>query len=164
MTFDIDANGILNVSAKDKATGKEQKVVIEPASGLSEAEIERMVARPKQHAAEDARRREEAELKNRADNLAYAAERLLRESGDRLPSELKLELDNQTQAVRRALDRNDAAAIRLRSRGRSNGRWQRADSAVGAGAGRRRSRRRRRGGGGDDETPPGTVEGEYREV
>src|SRR4029079_18051365 len=102
VTFDIDENGILDVSAKEKASGKEQKVVIEPVSGLSQAEIERMVKEAEQHASEDAKRREEAELKNRADNLAYAAEKLLRETGDRLPSGLKLELDNEAQAVRRA--------------------------------------------------------------
>ena len=67
VAFDIDANGILNVSATDKATGKEQRVVIQPTSGLSEAEIERMVREAEQHAAEDARRREEVELLNRAD-------------------------------------------------------------------------------------------------
>ena len=83
VTFDIDANGILNVSAKDKASGKEQKVVIEPDSGLSQAEIDRMVREAEQHASEDAQRREEVELLNRADNLAYAAERILRETGDR---------------------------------------------------------------------------------
>ena len=91
VTFDIDANGILHVSAKEQSSGKEQKVVIEPVSGLSQAEIDRMVKEAEQHASDDAQRREEAELRNRADNLAYAAEKLLRESGDRLPSELKLE-------------------------------------------------------------------------
>ena len=83
-----------------------------PSSGLSEAEIQRMVREAEQHASEDARRREEVELRNRADNLAYAAEKLLRESGDQLPSELKLELDDEAQAVRRALDQNDVAALR----------------------------------------------------
>src|SRR6185436_11916833 len=111
VTFDIDANGILHVSAKETSSGKEQKVVIEPVSGLSQSEIERMVKEAEQHASDDAQRREEAELKNRADNLAYAAEKLLRETGDRLSSELKLELDNAAQAVRQALDQNDMAAL-----------------------------------------------------
>ncbi len=162
VTFDIDANGILNVSATDKATGKAQKVVIEPVSGLSEADIQRMVREAEEHAAEDTRRREEAELKNRADNQAYAAERVLRESGDRLPSELKLEIENQTQLVRQALERNDAAKIREGLEGLERA-LSRVESGVkepvGAAAGGDG-----RGGGGGEETPPGTVEGEYREM
>jgi molecular chaperone DnaK len=163
VTFDIDANGILHVSAKEKSSGKEQKVVIEPVSGLSQAEIDRMVREAEQHASDDAQRREEAELKNRADNLAYAAEKLLRDSGDRLPSELKLELDNGTQAVRRALDQNDMAALRSAVPALESA-MERAASApaqepVGAAAGGGRG-----GGGGGDEPPPGTVEGEFREM
>jgi molecular chaperone DnaK len=162
VTFDIDANGILNVSATDKATGKAQQVVIEPVSGLSEADIQRMVREAEEHAAEDARRREEAELKNRADNQAYAAERVLRESGDRLPSELKLEIENQTQLVRQALERNDAAKIREGLEGLERA-LSRVESEVkepvGAAAGGDG-----RGAGGGEETPPGTVEGEYREM
>jgi molecular chaperone DnaK len=163
VTFDIDANGILHVSAKEKASGKEQKVVIEPVSGLSQAEIERMVKEAEQHASDDAKRREEAELKNRADNLAYAAEKLLRESGDRLPSELKLELDNGAQAVRRALDQNDMAALRSAVPALESAMERAASAAtaepVGAAAGGGRG-----DGGGGDEPPPGTVEGEFREM
>jgi molecular chaperone DnaK len=164
VTFDIDANGILHVSAKEQSSGKEQKVVIEPVSGLSQAEIDRMVKEAEQHAAEDARRREEAELKNRADNLAYAAERLLREEGDRLPSELKLELDNGAQAVRQALDQNDVGALRSAVSALETA-MERAASAtpaepVGAAAGGGRGD----GGGGGEEPPPGTVEGEFREM
>jgi molecular chaperone DnaK len=166
VTFDIDANGILHVSAKEKSSGKEQRVVIEPVSGLSQAEIERMVKEAEQHASEDARRREEAELKNRADNLAYAAEKLLRDTGDRLPSELKLELDNEAQAVRRALDQNDMAALRSAVPALESA-MERAASApaaepVGAAAGGGRGGGG--GGGGGDEPPPGTVEGEFREM
>jgi molecular chaperone DnaK len=163
VTFDIDANGILHVSAKEKASGKEQKVVIEPVSGLSQTEIERMVKEAEQHASDDAQRREEVELRNRADNLAYAAEKLLRESGDRLPSELKLELDNGAQAVRRALDQNDISALRSAAPA-LEGAMERAASAataqpVGAAAGGAGG-----SGGGGDEPPPGTVEGEFREM
>src|SRR5262249_27207884 len=107
VAFDIDANGILHVSARDKATGKEQRVEIQPTSGLTEAEIQRMIREAEQHAAEDRRRREEAELRNRADNQAYAAERMLRETGDRLPSDVKLEIENQVGVIRRALEQND---------------------------------------------------------
>jgi molecular chaperone DnaK len=164
VTFDIDANGILHVSAKEQSSGKEQKVVIEPVSGLSQAEIERMVKEAEQHASDDAQRREEAELKNRADNLAYAAEKLLRESGDRLSSELKLELDAAAQAVRGALDRNDMAALRsaVPALDRAMERAASAPAAepVGAAAGGGG----RVDGGGPDEPPPGTVDGEFREM
>jgi molecular chaperone DnaK len=164
VTFDIDANGILHVSAREQSSGKEQKVVIEPVSGLSQAEIDRMVKEAQQHASDDAQRREEAELKNRADNLAYAAEKLLRESGDQLPSELKLEVDNGAQAVRQALDQNDVAALRSAVPALESA-MERAASApapepVGAAAGRAGGS----GGGGDDEPPPGTVDAEFREV
>ncbi len=161
VTFDIDANGILNVSAKEKSSGKEQHVVIQPTSGLSEAEIQQMVRAAEQHATEDATRREEVELKNRADNLAYTAERVLRESGDGLPSELKLEIDNQAQALRQALERDDIAAIRSALEALERAMEQVAAAPtepVGAAAGGGR------GGGNDDEPPPGTVEGEFREV
>ena len=164
VTFDIDANGILHVSAKEQSSGKEQKVVIEPVSGLSQAEIERMVKEAEQHASDDAQRREEAELKNRADNLAYAAEKLLRESGDRLSSELKLELDAAAQAVRGALDQNDMATLRsaVPALDRAMERAASAPAAepVGAGAGGGG----RVDGGGADEPPPGTVDGEFREM
>jgi molecular chaperone DnaK len=164
VTFDIDANGILHVSAKETSSGKEQKVVIEPVSGLSQSEIERMVKEAEQHASDDAQRREEAELKNRADNLAYAAEKLLRETGDRLSSELKLELDNAAQAVRQALDQNDMAALqsavpaldRAMERAASAPAAEPVGAAAGGGG--------RGDGGGGDEPPPGTVDGEFREM
>jgi molecular chaperone DnaK len=122
-----------------------------------------MVKEAQQHAAEDAQRREEAELKNRADNLAYAAEKLLRENGDRLPSELKLELDNGAQAVRRALEQNDVAALRSAVPSLETAMERAASAAtaepVGAAAGGGRG-----DGGGGEEPPPGTVEGEFREM
>jgi molecular chaperone DnaK len=160
VTFDIDANGILNVSARDVATGKEQRIVIQPSSGLTEAEIERMVREAEQHAADDARRREEAELFNRADNTAHAAERFLTESSDRLPSGPKLEVENQIQALRQALDRRDVAAVRtaLSALERSLQEAQEAAAApVGAATGGPR---------GGESAPPSdeTVEGEFREI
>ncbi len=162
VTFDIDANGILHVSARDKATGREQRMVIQPSSGLSESEIQRMVREAEQHAEEDRRRREEAELKNRADNLAYSAEKLLRESSDRLPSDLKLEIENQAQAVRQALERNDISAIRFSMESLERT-MQRAGEAVYAGVGAEGGGRQGDGAGGQP-TPEGTVEGEFREV
>jgi molecular chaperone DnaK len=163
VTFDIDANGILNVSARDKATGKEQKITIQPTSGLSEAEIKRMVRDAEEHASEDQRRREEVELKNRADNLAYQAERMLRESGDRVPSDVKLEIENQVQAIRRALEQNDvatagsAAGALERAMQRAGEVAQAQGEPVGAASG---GGRRDDGSGSSGET----VEGEFREV
>jgi molecular chaperone DnaK len=165
VAFDIDANGILNVSATEKASGKEQRVVIQPTSGLSEAEIDRMVREAEQHASEDAQRREEVEIRNRADNAAYAAERVLRESSEGLPSDLKLELENQAQALRQAVERNDISAIRSGLDALEQA-MQRAEAGraepVGAAAGG--GSRGSGGDGGNDEPPPGTVEGEFREM
>jgi molecular chaperone DnaK len=111
VTFDIDANGILKVSAKDRATGKEQRIVIQASSGLSESEIQEMVRQAELHATEDAARREEIESRNRADNLAYAAEKLIRESGDKIPDDLKTQVENATKEVREALAANDTSRI-----------------------------------------------------
>jgi molecular chaperone DnaK len=161
VTFDIDANGILHVSARDQASGREQRIMIEPSSGLSEAEVQQMVREAEQHAAEDQRRREEVELLNRADNTAYAAERLLRDQGDRVPSELKLELENQIQAVRQALERRDVAAVRSGLESLERAMQQASQAAGSAGAPT----------GGGEQAPPappppseGTVEGEFREI
>jgi molecular chaperone DnaK len=112
VTFDIDANGILNVSAKDKGTGKEQRIVIQASSGLSKDEIDRMVRDAESHAAEDNRRREEIEVRNQADSLVYQTEKLLRESGDRLPADLKSEAEGRVAAVRSAMQSSDTAGIR----------------------------------------------------
>src|SRR5882762_5372351 len=112
VTFDIDANGIMNVSAKDKATGKEQKIVIQSSSGLSEAEIQKMVRDAEAHAAEDARRREEIEVRNQADTAHYQAEKLLREQGATLPEHVRGDVAEKSAAVKRALDANDVNAMR----------------------------------------------------
>ncbi|MEA2523148.1 MAG: molecular chaperone DnaK [Thermomicrobiales bacterium] len=158
VTFDIDANGILHVSARDQASGREQRVRIEPSSGLTEGEIERMVRDAEQHAAEDQRRREEVELLNRADNTAYAAERFLRDQGDAVPSGQKLELENQIQAVRQALERRDVNAVRSALEALDRAMQQASQAAATAGAPT---------GGGEQAPPPpsdGTVEGEFREI
>ena len=112
VTFDIDANGILNVSAKDKATSKEQKIVIQASSGLAKDEIDRMVREAEMNAAEDAKRREEIEERNRADSLAYQAEKIVRESGDKLPPDLKTEVEEKTKALQDALKENDIPKMR----------------------------------------------------
>src|SRR4030081_628689 len=112
VSFDIDANGILHVTAKDKATGKEQKVVIQSSSGLSEAEIQKMVRDAEAHAAEDARRREEIEVRNMADTAHYQAEKLLREQGASLPESTRSQIAEKSAALKRALDANDLEGMR----------------------------------------------------
>ncbi|TAK22187.1 MAG: molecular chaperone DnaK [Chloroflexota bacterium] len=112
VTFDIDANGILNVSAKDKATAKEQKITIQASSGLAKDEIERMVRDAEAHRDEDAKRREEIEERNRADSLIYQAEKLLRDNGDKVPAELKSEIEGKIAATRSALTSGDVSGIR----------------------------------------------------
>ena len=93
VTFDIDANGILHVSAKDKATGKEQKIRIEASSGLSRADIDKMVKDAEAHAEEDKQRREEIEARNQLDSLVYQVEKDCKEWVDRLPADAKTRLD-----------------------------------------------------------------------
>jgi molecular chaperone DnaK len=157
VSFDVDANGILNVSARDKATGKAQKIVIQPSSGLAKDEVERMVREAEANRTEDARRRQEVEARNNADNLAYAAEKLLRESGDRLPSHVKPDLENQIQGVRKALEGSDADAIKTAA-GELQNAMQRAGQAV------YQAQPNGTAGGQESAAGAGTVEGEFREV
>jgi molecular chaperone DnaK len=111
VTFDIDANGILHVSAKDLGTGKEQKITIQASSGLSEKEIEQMVADAEQHAGEDKEKRERVELRNKADMVAFQADKLVKDQGDKLSSELKMEVEGKAKAVRDALEADDTSRI-----------------------------------------------------
>ena len=115
VTFDIDANGILNVSARDKATGKEQKVRIEATGGLSEAEIKRMVADAESHSDEDRKRREAIEVKNRGEQLVYETEKNIREMGEKIDSESKARLDTAVERLKGAVQRNDTDEIRSAS-------------------------------------------------
>src|SRR5579862_2053964 len=112
VTFDIDANGILHVSAKDKATGKEQKIRIEASSGLSEAEIDRMVKDAEKNATEDKKRREEIDTRNRLDSMTYEVEKNSKEWSDKLAPELKTRLDNAVERARKALRGDDMGEIR----------------------------------------------------
>jgi molecular chaperone DnaK len=112
VTFDIDANGILHVSAKDKATGKEQNIRIEASSGLSKEEVERMKREAQLHAEEDRRRREEIDLKNQADNLIYSTDKQLKELGDRLSPEHKSKIENARNRLDKAVKENNTAEIR----------------------------------------------------
>jgi molecular chaperone DnaK len=112
VTFDIDANGILHVSAKDKATSKEQKIRIEASSGLSDADIQRMVKDAESHATEDKKRREEIDTRNRLDSMTYEVEKNVKEWGDRLPAEMKSKLDASIERARKALRGDDMNEIR----------------------------------------------------
>jgi molecular chaperone DnaK len=112
VTFDIDANGILNVSARDKGTGKEQKITITASSGLSKEEVEKMKREAEQYASEDTKRKEEIEVRNSADSLAYTAEKTLRDHGDKIPADVKQEIDAKIASVKSALQGQDVNAIR----------------------------------------------------
>jgi len=115
VTFDIDADGILHVSAQDKATGREQKITITASSGLTEAEIKQMVRESQEHAAEDQRRREEVEARNMGDSATYSAEKTLRELGDKVPSDVRADVESKISALRSALQGQDVADIRRRT-------------------------------------------------
>jgi len=110
VTFDLDANGIVNVSAKDQGTGKEQKITITASSGLSKDEVDRMMKDAEAHAEEDKKRREEIETRNRADQAMYAAEKFVQESGDKLGAE-KGAVESAIAALKSALEANDTAAM-----------------------------------------------------
>jgi len=112
VSFDIDANGILNVKAHDKGTGKEQKITITASSGLNKEDIERMQREAEAHAAEDTKRKEEVETRNTADTLAYTAEKTLREQKEKIPSDLNQEVEGKIAAVRSALQGTDIEAVR----------------------------------------------------
>ena len=106
VTFDIDANGIISVAAKDKGTGKEQKITVTSGSGLSKEEVEKMVQEAKQHEAEDKKRRESAELRNHAEGLAHSAEKSIKDLGEKVPAEKKAEVEAAIEKVREALKKD----------------------------------------------------------
>jgi molecular chaperone DnaK len=112
VTFDIDANGIVHVSAKDKGTGKEQSMTITGGSSLSTEDIERMVKDAEEHAAEDKKRREEAESRNQAEQLAYSTEKLIKDNDDKLPEEVKTEVQADVDALKSALAGDDIEAVK----------------------------------------------------
>jgi molecular chaperone DnaK len=165
VTFDLDANGILNVSARDKATGKEQKITITAGGGLSKDEVEKLRQEAELHAEEDRQRREDIELRNVADNTAYQAEKTLRENADKIPEDLKSEVEGKVAAVRSALQSGDGSTIQS-AVGELGEAMQRIGQAVygaqGAGAnGQSEAGPEQQGEGPAEE---GTVEGEFREV
>src|SRR5204863_34036 len=112
VTFDLDANGILNVTAHDRATGREQKITITASSGLTKEEIDRMVRDAEIHAQEDLQRKEEIEVRNRADSAVYQAERTLRDVGDKVSAGVRSEVEDKIKFVRDALSSNDMTRLR----------------------------------------------------
>lgn len=112
VTFDIDANGILKVTAKDKATSRSQNITITASSGLSEDEVESMRKEAEAHAEEDLRRKELVEARNSADNAAYTAEKTMRDLGDKVPAEMKTNIEEQVANVRKVMDSEDVDEIR----------------------------------------------------
>ena len=161
VTFDIDANGILNVSAKDKGTGKEQKITITASSGLSQDEIERMVRESEQYAEEDKRKRDEVGTRNMADSTAFAAEKLVQDNADKIPDDLKQDIEGKIAAVRTALEGEDMAAITSATQALQEA-VQKVGEAVYSQTGGQAPPSAE--GPQDDGPPEGTVEGEFREV
>ncbi|MBN1485929.1 MAG: molecular chaperone DnaK [Chloroflexia bacterium] len=163
VTFDIDADGILHVSAKDKATGREQKITIKASSGLSETEIDQMVQDAEKHAEEDLRHKQEVETRNQADNLAYQIERTLADLGDKVPADIRSEVEGKIAAVRSALEGDSTEQISVAMQELSQSAQKIGQSVYESGpeaeAGPAPA--------GSGETPPAddrTVEGEFREV
>ncbi len=111
VTFDIDANGIVNVQAKDLGTGKEQKITITASSGLSKDEVDRMMREAETHADEDKKRKEEIENRNKADQAVYGAEKFMKDSGDKLQAADKTAIEGAIEALKKAIESGDAAAI-----------------------------------------------------
>lgn len=156
VTFDIDSNGILSVSAQDKGTGKEQRIVIQTSSGLSEEDIERMMSEAQANEESDRQRRAEVETRNQADSLVYSAERLLSEHAEILPDDLKVEAEGKLEALRAAIAANNVAQMQS-AMNELNAIMERVGQAVysqpGPGAGPTA-----------DDSGDDTVEGEFREV
>jgi len=167
VTFDIDANGIVNVSAKDKGTGREQKITIVASSGLSKDQINRMVRDAETHAADDRRRKEEVEERNQADSAAYQAEKNIADLGDKITPEQKSELEARVADVRAALSTDDVPRIKASREALmqafhkvTESIYRPAGAGAGSGAGPDY------GSGPSNEGPSGddTVEGEYKEM
>ncbi len=167
VAFDIDANGILSASARDKGTGKEQKITITASSGLSKEEVEKMKRDAEGFAAEDAKRKEEVETRNSADSLAYTAEKTIRDYGDKIPADVKQEMEGKIAAVRSALQGGDVNSVRSATQELSQA-MQKVGSSVYQQPGEQPSGEQPPDAeqGPSDKEPgnEGTVEGEFREV
>jgi molecular chaperone DnaK len=161
VTFDIDANGILDVTAHDKATGREQKITITASSGLSKGEIDRMVREAEQHAQEDRERKEEIEVRNRADSLAYQAERTLKDMGEKITVGLRSEIEEKVKAVRNAISAQNVGSMQS-SMNELEQAMQRIGQEIYGQPGATAASGEQPSSG--ENTSSGYVEGEYREV
>ena len=162
VTFDIDANGILSVSAQDKGTGKEQKIVIQPSSGISKEEISQMVDAAKANEAEDQQRRAEVETRNQADTLVYSTEKLLQDNADKVPEDLKADVEAKIATLKAAIAANNVAEMQTAMTDLNNSMQALGQAVYGQQGGG--SSDVPPGGAGGDETDGDTVEGEFREV
>ena len=167
VTFDIDANGILNVSARDKGTGKQQKITITASSGLSDDEVDQMVRDAEEHAEEDRKQRERVEIRNTAENAVFAAEKLIEDNADKIPTEVKTEIEGKIAAVRSAIAEDDPDKIKsamddLNTALQTVGQIVYAQDAAQASAGDAPDPSSGTSADGDDDDR--TVEGEFREV
>ena len=168
VTFDIDANGIVNVGARDQGTGKEQKITITASSGLSDAEVEQMVADAEEHAEEDQKRREIVELRNTADSSVFAAEKLVQENEESIPAEAKADIEAKIKATRDAIDADDTDSIRSAMEELNSALQQMGEAVYGqqdAGhSGPSDDDASSQNGSSDEDADEGAVEGEFREV
>ena len=164
--FNIDANGIVTVSARDKATGKQQHVTIQASSGLTDDEVERLTREAEEHAAEDSERREQVELRNAADNLAYSAERTLNEHAEKIDDELKGRVEAAIADVRSALADTaaEASALQPKVEALSQAMQEIGEAVYSAAAAEGEAAADAAEGGDGDEEAASTVEGEFREV
>ena len=165
VSFDIDANGIVTVSAKDQATGKVQHVTIQASSGLDDTEVERLRNEAEQHAAEDQEKRDAVEVRNGGDSLAYSAEKLLKDNDEQISSELKAPVETAISELREALAGDDIAEIRTKTEALSEAMQGIGQAIYGAagenGAGPIPDADDASDGG---EEEASTIEGEFREV
>ncbi len=156
VTFDIDADGILHVSAKDKATGREQKITITASSGLTENEIDKMVHEAEQHRDEDERHKDEIEKRNQADSMVYSAEKTLRDLGDKVPADIRTDVEAKAEALKEALKGDNLDQI-----DRASNDLQVAMSKIGEKMYQQEGPQDNSSGAPDDDS---TVDGEFREV
>ncbi|MFN5716041.1 MAG: Hsp70 family protein, partial [Bradyrhizobium sp.] len=161
VTFDIDANGIVNVSAKDKASGKEQSIRIQASGGLTEADIQRMVKEAEAHADEDKRRKELIETRNQADAVIYSTEKALKDSEGKIPSDVKREIEQAIAEARQRLSAEDVTAIQQATQ-----RLQQSASKIGEALNRAASQGGAPGGGqaGSPDSSEDVVDAEFEEV
>jgi molecular chaperone DnaK len=167
VTFDIDANGILNVAAQDKATGREQRITITASTNLSKNDVENMVEESRKHEAEDRRRRELADTRNQADGLAYQMEKTLREMGDKVPDADRRAIESKIQELRQAMQSDDVARIRRAMEELKQASYAMSQQMYGQGQAGPQAGYQPGSGPGPGTTGPadeGVVEGEFREM